>query len=63
MDIFQFLQDLGRDANPEKEGFQPQILYIIVCVGMPVAIGLFVGYGLRLVEKIFGIELGKGGGH
>jgi hypothetical protein len=61
MDFIQWLQELGRDANPGKAGFQPQLLYLAVCVGMPVAVGMLVGFGLRLIERIFGVELGKGG--
>jgi len=30
---------------------------------LPVAMGLVVGMGLRLIERMFGIELGRGGGH
>ncbi len=61
MDIVGWLQALGRDANPAAEGFQAQPLYILVSVLMPVTIGLFVGLGLRLIERVFGIELGRGG--
>ena len=61
MDIVSWLQALGRDANPAAEGFQAQPLYILVSVLLPVTIGLFVGLGLRLIERIFGIELGRGG--
>ncbi len=61
MGFFQWLQSLGHDADPAKAGFQAQLLYIVVCVGMPVLIGAFSGFGLRAIERIFGIELGKGG--
>ncbi len=61
MNIFEWLQALGRDANPAAKGFQAQPMYALVCVLMPVTIGFVVGYGLRFIERIFGIELGKGG--
>lgn len=63
MDVMAWLHELGRDANPALEGFQAGPTYVLVCVAMPVAVGLFVGWGLRLIERIFGVELGKGGGH
>ncbi len=61
MNFIEWLQNLGRDANPAKAGFQAQLLYLVVCVSMPVLIGVVVGFGLRAIERIFGIELGKGG--
>lgn len=63
MQWIQWLQQLGVDANPAKAGFQAQWLYVGVCVAMPVTIGLFVGFALRLFERATGIQLGKGGGH
>jgi hypothetical protein len=61
MNLIAYLQELGRDADPTSKGFQAQLMYVVVCVGMPVVIGLFVGFGLRAIERIFGIRLGKGG--
>jgi hypothetical protein len=61
VNIFEWLQALGSDANPAAKGFQAQPTYVLVCVLMPVIIGLFVGYGLRFIERTFGVELGKGG--
>lgn len=61
MGFFEWLQALGSDANPAARGFQAQPLYVLVCVVMPVLVGLFVGYGLRFIERTFGVELGKGG--
>ena len=61
MGLIDWLQALGVDADPAKAGFQPQLLYIAVCLAMPVTIGVVVGYGLRAIERIFGIELGRGG--
>ena len=63
MDFITWLQDLGKDANPAVSGFQAGPAYIVVCVMLPVLFGLFVGIGLRAIERIFGVELGKGGGH
>ena len=61
MDIFEWLQALGKDADPAAQGFQAQGTYVLVCLVMPVVIGLFVGYGLRFIERTLGVELGKGG--
>jgi len=61
VDIFEWLQALGKDADPAAAGFQAQPLYVAVCVLMPAAIGLLVGYGLRFIERTFGVELGRGG--
>ncbi len=61
MNIIDWLQALGRDANPAAEGFQAQPLYVVVSVVLPVTIGLFVGMALRLIERVFGVELGRGG--
>lgn len=62
MEFLNWLQELGKDASPAP-GFQARPLYILVSVFLPVLVGLAVGYGLRLVERIFGVELGRGGGH
>ncbi len=63
MDFLAWLQELGRDADPLGGGFQPQPLYLLVCVLMPVTIGLAVGFGLRTIERILGIQRAQGGGH
>ena len=63
MDFLTWLQDLGKDADAAAKGFQAKPLYVFVCVMLPVVIGLFVGMGLRLIERVFGIELGRGGRH
>ncbi|MGE5235570.1 MAG: hypothetical protein ACM3O7_04365 [Acidobacteriota bacterium] len=63
MDILSWLQALGRDADPARAGFQAQPMYLLVSVLLPVSIGLIVGFGLRLIERVFGVELGRGGGH
>jgi hypothetical protein len=63
MEFLNWLQALGKDANPSAPGFQAGPMYVFVCVALPVVFGLLVGFGLRLIERIFGVELGKGGGH
>jgi hypothetical protein len=63
MDFLTWLQNLGKDANPAVAGFQAKPTYIVMCVLLPVVVGLIVGLGLRCIEQIFGIELGKGGRH
>ena len=61
MEFLNWLQDLGIDASQSENGFQAGPMYIFVCVALPVVFGLFVGFGLRLIERLFGVELGKGG--
>ncbi len=63
MNLLAWLQNLGRTADPTSKGFQARPLYLLVSVLMPVAIGLVVGFGLRAIERILGIERGQGGGH
>lgn len=62
MDILGWLQDLGKDASPAP-GFQAQPLYLLVSIALPVTLGLFVGFSLRLLERVLGVELGKRGTH
>jgi hypothetical protein len=63
MNFLAWLQTLGEDANPAVKGFQAAPMYIFICVCLPVVIGLTVGFGLRVIEQVFGVELGKGGRH
>jgi hypothetical protein len=64
MEFLNWLQGLGRDANLTAKGFQASTMYVLISIIMPVVFGLIVGLGLRLIERIFGIELGRrGGGH
>ncbi len=63
MDFLSWLHDLGRDANAGAPGFQAKPLYVLMCVTLPVVIGLFVGFTLRIIEQVFGVELGRGGRH
>ena len=62
MEFLNWLQNLGRDASPAP-GFQARPAYVIVSVFLPVLLGLAVGFSLRLIERVFGVELGKGGAH
>ena len=61
MTFIQWLQHLGTDADPSTPGFQARALYVVVCLAMPITIGLFVGFGLRTIERVFGIQMGRGG--
>jgi hypothetical protein len=63
MEFLNWLQALGTDANEAAKGFQARPMYVFICVLLPVAFGLVVGFGLRLIERVIGMELGKGGGH
>jgi len=63
VDFLAWLQELARDADPASPGFQPGLLYLAVCVLLPVTIGMMVGFGLRFVERVLGIEAPRGGGH
>jgi hypothetical protein len=63
MEFLNWLQALGTDANTAASGFQARPMYVLMCVLLPVVFGLVVGFGLRLIERIFGVELGRGGGH
>jgi hypothetical protein len=62
MEFLRWLQGLGADASPAP-GFQASPTYVLVSILLPVAVGLAVGFSLRLVERILGVELGKGGAH
>lgn len=63
MDFLTWLQNLGKDANPAVKGFQARPMYIFMCIFLPVVVGLFVGFGLRFIEQILGVEIGKGRRH
>jgi hypothetical protein len=63
MTFLAWLQELARDADPASSGFQPKPLYLVVCVLLPVTIGMVVGFGLRFIERVLGIETPRGGGH
>jgi hypothetical protein len=63
MDFLNWLQGLGSDADLNAKGFQASTAYVLMSIFMPVTFGLVVGFGLRLIERIFGIELGRRGGH
>jgi hypothetical protein len=61
VDFLAWLQQLGTDADPGAKGFQARPLYLVVAVLLPVGVGLFVGFGLRLIERVFGVTRAKGG--
>ena len=61
MEFLNWLQDLGMDANQSEDGFQSGPMYVFICLALPVVFGLVVGFGLRLIERLSGVELGKGG--
>ncbi len=63
MNFLNWLQDLGRDADLASPGFQAKPVYVLMCVMLPVVMGLAAGYGIRAIERLFGIELGRRGGH
>ncbi len=56
-----WLQALGKDADALAPGFQARPEYLVVCVLLPVSVGLLVGFSLRLLEHVLGVELGRGG--
>ena len=62
-DLINWLQAIGADADPATPGFQASVPYLLACIGIPVLIGLAVGFGLRAIENLFGVQLGRGGGH
>ncbi len=63
MPFLDWLQHLGRTAAPAAPGFQAQPLYLLMAVLLPVGIGLTVGYGVRLLERLLGRGPARGGGH
>lgn len=62
MEFLNWLQNLGKDASPAP-GFQARPMYVLVSVFLPVLVGLAVGFTLKLIERVLGVELGKGGSH
>ena len=60
MDLLGWLQDLGRTADPlrARKFSGPAALYAGVSVVMPVAIGLAVGFGVRLIERVWASKRG-----
>jgi hypothetical protein len=62
LEFLNWLQSLGKDASPAP-GFQARPLYVVVSVFLPVLLGLAAGFTLKLIERVLGVELGKGGGH
>jgi hypothetical protein len=62
VEFLNWLQNLGKDASPAP-GFQARPMYVLVSVFLSVLMGLAVGFTLRLIERVLGVELGKGGAH
>lgn len=62
MEFLNWLQNLGKNAGPGP-GFHARPMYVLVSVFLPVLVGLTVGFTLRLIEHVLGVELGKGGAH
>ena len=62
MEFLNWLQNLGKDASPAP-GFQARPAYILASVFLPILVGLAVGFTLKLIERVLGVELGKGVGH
>jgi hypothetical protein len=62
VEFLNWLQNLGKDASPAP-GFQARPMYVLVSVFLPVLVGLAVGFTLKLIERVLGVELGKGGSH
>ena len=62
MEFLNWLQNLGKDASPAP-GFQARPMYVLASVFLPVLLGLAAGISLRLIERLLGVELGKGGAH
>jgi hypothetical protein len=63
MGFLQWLEAIGRDADPTKPGFQAQGVYLLVCVTGPMLFGAVVAFLLTGIERVFGIKLSSKGGH
>ncbi len=60
MEILDFLSRLRGDPLCDP-AWSAQIAYVALCVGLPLSFGIGVGLLLKAIERVFGIELGKGG--
>ena len=63
MGFLEWLEAIGRDADPTKPGFQAQGVYLLVCVTGPMLFGAVVAFLLTAIERVFGIKLSSKGGH
>lgn len=63
MGFLEWLEAIGRDADPAKPGFQAQGMYLLVCVTGPMLFGALVAFLLTGIERVFGIKLSSKGGH
>lgn len=60
MDILDFLSRLRGDPLCDP-AWSAGLAYVALCVGLPLAFGISVGVLLKVIERVFGVELGKGG--
>jgi len=58
MNILDFLSELS--GNTMCPDWSPSVSYVVMAVALPVCFGVFVAVALRLIEKVFGVELGHG---
>lgn len=63
MPFLEWLEAIGRDADPSKPGFQAQGIYLLVCVLGPMLFGALAALLLTGIERLFGIRLSSRGGH
>jgi len=54
MHLIEWLKNISCDADPARDGFQPQRLYVLLAIAVPAAFGVVVGVGLRTLERFFG---------
>ena len=55
--MLEFISQLTKDTRPDLPGLQPSMLYVVLCLIIPVAIGLLVGLLAKLLSKFFGPEI------
>lgn len=60
MEFLEFLSRLRGDPMCDPN-WSARVEYVAMCVGLPIAFGVFVGMLLKVVERVFGVELGRGG--
>ena len=51
MILMSIVSKLLQDADSLKEGFQPSSAYIIICLIVPLAAGVLVGFGTGYLRK------------
>ena len=50
--MFEFISQLAKDTSPDLPGLQPSILYVALCLIIPIATGLLVGLLAKLPSKL-----------